>query len=190
MLENKELKIHLGCGKRNIPGFVHVDIDNHPHIDYIHKINDLPMFANNSADFIYSCHNFEYFDRDEAINVLKEWNRVLKSNGILRMAVPNFEAIVQVYLKYKDLDHKGILGPLYGKWQVQNNKEVSFIYHKTVYDFQSLKKNLENAGFINVRKYNPKEVFPEDYDDHSMAYIPHMDKNGILVSLNIECEKA
>ena len=29
-----------------------------------------------------------------------------------------------------------------------------------------------------------------DYDDHSQAYFPHMDKeNGIHVSLNLECVK-
>ena len=64
------------------------------------------------------------------------------------------------------------------------------IYHKTIYDFVSIKKVLEDCGFGNVRKWNWKEVDHRSIDDYSQAYLPHMDKeNGTLVSLNVECEK-
>ena len=55
------LKLHLGCGKRYIPGFVHVDLDDFPHIDHRVSIARLPMFADESAELIYCCHAFEYF---------------------------------------------------------------------------------------------------------------------------------
>jgi predicted SAM-dependent methyltransferase len=29
-----EIKLHLGCGKRYIPGFIHIDLADYPHIDY------------------------------------------------------------------------------------------------------------------------------------------------------------
>jgi len=64
------------------------------------------------------------------------------------------------------------------------------LYHKTVYSFDSLKDLLEENGFNNVHRYDWKNTIHKDYDDHSQAYFPHMDKeNGLLVSLNIEATK-
>ena len=93
-------------------GFEVLEAENHHYAQSI--------LANNSVDLIYASHVLEYFDRNEVKNVLGEWYRVLKKGGLLRVAVPDFEAIVKVYLKYSDLDHRGILGPLYGKWEGKN----------------------------------------------------------------------
>ena len=42
----------------------------------------------------------------------------------------------------------------------------------------------------DVKKYDWKETDHSEFDDHSQAYIQHMDKeNGILISLNVECVK-
>ena len=86
-------KLHLGCGKRHIPGFVHFDLDDFPHIDYRHEITRLPEIKDGEAELIYCCHAFEYFDRQEAVGVLAEWRRALKPGGILRLAVPDFDAL-------------------------------------------------------------------------------------------------
>lgn len=190
--KNKKTQLYLGAWKRYIPGFIHIDLDNQPQLDYRHDIANLPMFSDNSVDLIYTSHSFEYFDRQKGEEVLKEWRRILKPGGTLRIAVPNFEAIVKVYLKYKkDLDHKGILGPLYGKMLIKEKGKDKTIYHKTVYDFKSLKKVLQLAKFKNIRRYAWKKTIHKDYDDHSRAYVPHMDsKNGILISLNVEATKS
>jgi len=46
------VKLHLGCGKRYIPGFVHVDLADFPHIDYRSDVRSLPMLKDESADLI------------------------------------------------------------------------------------------------------------------------------------------
>jgi predicted SAM-dependent methyltransferase len=185
----KSINLHLGCGKRYIPGFVHIDLDDYPHIDYQSDISDLSMFSDNSVDLIYCCHTFEYFDRQDAQNkILLEWHRVLKKKGILRLAVPDFEALVKVYLQYGDLNK--IAGPLYGRMVIKTPNGEKAIYHKTVYDFSSLKALLESTGFTNVHRYDWHKTIHKDYDDFSQAYIPHMDKeHGLLISLNVEGEK-
>lgn len=184
--QKKPLWLHLGGGKRNIPGFINIDLAKYPHIHYRRSINDLSIFKAGSVDLIYTSHAFEYFDRLEAKEVLKEWRRVLKKGGILRIAVPDFEALVKVYKKYKNLDL--ILGPLYGRWKIAGTKKI--IYHKTVYDFKSLKKLLTENGFKNVKRYDWRKTLHKNYDDYSQAYIPHMQKEkGILISLNVEATK-
>tara|TARA_B100000287_G_scaffold231567_2_gene218026 strand:+ start:3770 stop:4309 length:540 start_codon:yes stop_codon:yes gene_type:complete len=179
------MKLHLGCGERYLEGFIHVDLAGYDHIDHEMPVDNLEIFSDNSVEEIYASHVIEYFDREEIKSVLKEWKRVLKENGVLRLAVPNFPELIKVYEISDDLSK--ILGPLYGKWKIDKKN----IYHKTVYDEKSLKIILEQAGFRNIRKWDWKTVFSDhNYDDHSQAYFPHMDKeNGIHVSLNLECVK-
>ncbi len=179
------MKLHLGCGKRYIPGFAHVDFSDYAHIDYKRDIGDLSMFEDGMASLIYASHALEYFDREEVKGVLSEWRRVLKEKGILRLAVPDFEALIKIYKDQEDLNR--ILGPLYGRWEAIPGK---WIYHKTAYDFTSLKDLLESNGFRDVRRYDWRETVHKDRDDYSQAYIPHMDKeNGLLISLNVEAAK-
>ncbi len=181
------MKLHLGCGKRNIPGFVNVDLANFPHIDHRTSVTDLSMFDDGSVELIYASHVFEYFDREQAPTVLSEWHRVLAPGGVLRLAVPDFSALVSVYEETGDV--LKITGPLYGRMAVDGDGG-SVIYHRTVYDFDSLSTVLETAGFKSVKRYDWRQTVHRNHDDHSQAYFPHMAKdNGILVSLNIEAVK-
>lgn len=182
------MKLHLGCWTRDIPGFINVDLADLPHIHYKTSIDKLPMFADNSVELIYSSHNFEYFDRTEAVSVLKEWSRVLKPQGTLRIAVPDFDRLLDVYRSTGTLER--ILGPLFGRMPILTPEGEKILYHKTVYTYDSLKKVLEENGFTNVRRYDWRDTIHKDYDDHSQAYFPHMDKeNGLLISLNLEADK-
>ena len=181
------MKLHLGSGKRYLEGYIHVDLSDHEHIDYKQSIDDLKIFEDNSVEEIYASHVFEYFDLEHAKVVLAEWKRVLIKGGILRLAVPDFDNLLKVYEKTSDIEK--ILGPLFGKWEI--TKE-NYSYHKVVYNNKLLTSILEEAGYKNVKQWDWRIVFREnkDYDDHSQAYFPHMDKeNGIHVSLNLQAQK-
>lgn len=177
------IRLHLGCGKRNFgESWFHVDGGNFPHLNS-HDITKL-TFSDNTVDLIYSSHLIEYFDREEIVLVLKEWKRVLKPNALLRLAVPDFETMVRLYTNGYPLGN--FLGPLYGKHLMGNTT----VYHKTAYDFKSLKDLLEANGFYDVVRYDWRKTDHSNFDDHSQAYLPHMDKeNGTLISLNVECKK-
>lgn len=180
--------VHLGCGKRYLKGYIHVDLADFPHIDFRHEIRSLPMFEDKSVDLIYASHCFEYFDRVEAVDVLKEWRRVLKKGGLLRLAVPDFEGLIKVYEKYHDLDR--VIGPMFGRWPIPGGNTV--VYHKTIYDLSALQDKLIECGFSNVSRWVPEEVFAGEnagFDDYSRAYVPHMDRNGIHVSLNLQAKR-
>jgi len=185
-----EIKLHLGSGKRNLLGYVHVDIDNLPHIDYCSEIHDLHMFKDNSVSEIYSCGAIGYYDAEGIKVLLKEWRRVLKPNGILRVSVVDFEKQVQLYVKSKKIDSLGVLGPIYGRWEYTDPAgNTGVAYKKNSYDYDYLVKTLQENGFKDCKRYNYENFLPDGYDDYSAAYVPHKDKNGTHIMLNVECRK-
>ena len=178
------MKLHLGCGKKYIEGFKHVDLLDFNHIDYRTSVDDLHFAEDNSIDMIYAAHILEHFGRLEYKAVLKEWFRVLKPNGILRVSVPSFESVVKYYNE-KDDNLELLLGLLVG-----GQKIGQYDYHKMIFDQKLLTKDLADIGFTNVQTYDWKETEHSGIDDYSQAYLPHMDKeNGLLMSLNLEAVK-
>ena len=176
-------KLHLGCGKRLLHGWKHVDIVEYPHIDYLQSIDKLDNFPDGSVESLYACHCLEHFKRHEIQNVLNEWSRVLKKDGEIYISVPDFEAITAEYHSNGN-KLEPILGLLYGG---QDN-EYNIHYH--TFDFQFIKKLLINAGFYSIARYDWREFLPDGFDDFSRAYLPHMDVgNGRLMSLNISAVK-
>ena len=176
------MKLHLGSGMRYIPGWVHVDAVDLPHIDVRHEVNRLPMFPNGSASVIYCCHVLEHFYRSEARQTLLEWYRILKPGGLLRIAVPDFEAITEVYSKNKNLNE--VLGLLFGR------QDFLYNFHYTVFDYATLSTLLSNCGYTNIRRYDWRKTEYAGIGDFANAHLPHMHlQSGRLMSLNIEAEK-
>jgi predicted SAM-dependent methyltransferase len=177
------MKLHLGCGKRNFGNsWIHVDKDAYPHVSW-NSVVSLP-FDDQSCDLVYASHLLEYFDRGDVVGVINEWKRVLKTNGILRIAVPDFEVISKLYVN-GEYSLNNFLGPLYGKMGDPP------VYHKTTYDFNSLSDLLLNkCAFESIHRYDWRTTEHSSIDDHSQAYLPHMDKtNGVCISLNVEAVK-
>ena len=182
MIKKENIKLHLGCGKRYIPGFIHIDQRRLPHVDYVQDVCDLSNFKDNSIDLIYSCHLLEHFKRVEINKILAEWYRVLKKGATLRIAVPGFEEIIKIYKKYKDL--KLVLGPIVG------GQDYEFNSHYMIFDFKTLKEHLKIVGFKRIKRFDWRTTEHAHIDDYSQAYIPHMDKDkGMPISLNVEAIK-
>ncbi len=178
------IKVNLGCGWRNFgKDWYHIDGGDYEHLDS-KDIFNLP-FEDNSVDLIYASHVIAYFPRNVIPDLLKIWKSKLKPGGILRLGTPDFSVMNTLYESGQcSLD--SFLGPLYGRMTM----DTDIIYHKTVYDYNSLSKILYNVGFETVESWNWRETEHAEHDDHSQAYIPHMDKdNGTLISLNLQAIK-
>lgn len=174
--------LHLGAGNIRIPGFTNIDIRPLPGIDYVASADKLGMFESGSVDMIYNASVLEHFHRNDTQRVLKEWYRVLKPGGLLRISVPDFEAAAKLYLQTHNLGL--ILGCLCGGQDYEEN------FHYMWFDFAYLTTLLFETGFKNVRRYDWRQTIHKDYDDHSQAYYPHMNKAvGMLMSLNVEADK-
>lgn len=178
------MKIAMGCGWRNYgPEWFHVDGHSYDHVQFRDiTLYDLP---DNTVDIIYASHFIAYFSKDELKDLLKDWMRVLKKDGILRIATPDFHALHKVY----DLTHMldMVIGPLYGEMKMNGVT----IHHKTAYTYKTLYAFLKECGFREIETYDWRQTEHADVDDHSQAYmLPKGDKEkGMLVSLNVQCKK-
>ena len=172
------MKLHLGCGKRILEGYVNIDIQGVCDINA--DISHLP-YTDSSVSEIYACHVLEHFGRHEVMDVLSEWSRVLEDGGSIYLAVPDIDSAISYYLKHGDL------APLYGQfWGGQ--KDV-YDYHKFGFTFKSLEGFLSRCGFENASRYDTFSYLPKDFDDYSKSYLPHMDFSGHLLSLNVTATK-
>ncbi len=174
------MKLHLGCGRRFIDGFVHMDLSPAKHIDILGDVRKVPL-PSGSVELIYASHVLEHFGRHEYRDVLAEWFRVLSPEGVLRLSVPDFAACAALYHEGGLTDRlSGLTGLLVGGQRDSND------FHKMVFDEQSLRQDLLETGFRTVRGWDWRETEHWMVDDYSQAYIPHMDKTGRLMSLNLE----
>lgn len=175
-------KLHLGCGKKVIPGWVNIDaVPQTPDV-YVDDVSILETIADMTADEIYACHVLEHFGRNSIVFVLKTWFQKLRPGGTIRISVPD---VCAVFEKYQEGTPLSVLtGLLYGG---QRNE---YDYHKIGFDFMTLNAALESAGFVDVQRYDWQKTDHAEMDDYSQAYLPHMDKkNGTLMSLNVEAKR-
>ena len=176
------MKLHIGCGKVILPDWTNLDILPHRGVDVVDDVRYLSKIADSSCDIIYACHVLEHISRINIDNTLKLWYTKLKPNGILRIAVPNFEKIVSWYLRTGNLEE--VLGLLIG------GHDDEWDRHGMIFDSNLLKLKLSLAGFRSSSEWDWKETEHCLYDDFSQAYLPHMKKTtGTLMSLNIEAIK-
>ena len=171
---NPPIKLHLGCGGRRLDGYVHIDARDLPGLDYVATVDELNAFEDNSVDLIYACHVFEHIKRPAQLGILRYWRRKLKSGGTLRLSVPDFATLSELYLEW-GVTFWRIVGPLYGRQDYPEN------VHYCGFDHEYLAWLLTEAGFHTIRRWWPYEVFPVDYDDYSKAKIEHAE-----ISLNLE----
>jgi predicted SAM-dependent methyltransferase len=177
-------KLHLGCGKRYLEGFYHIDALDFPHVDHRGPVDDLSFIPDGTAELVYACHVLEHFGRNEVQRVLREWQRVLRPGGILRLGVPDFAACAELYCAGKLSSLRLICGPMVGGQRDQ------YDYHKMIFDEPLLTELLLEAGFRETRRWDWRKVEHGHVDDYSQSYLPHMDKeNGRLISLNLEAVK-
>lgn len=182
----KEIKLNLGCGDVKLHGFIGLDGK------FGDDITDLD-YEDNSVDEIYSSHTLEYFDQIEVVDVLREWYRVLKKGGIIRLAVPDFEKLTTLYLatqmgleEFPKTEIRDIIGPLMGRMEMDGD----LIFHKNLFDEETLSQLMYQVGFKRIKRYDCESVKPfSKVDDQSHCYKVHMDKSSNLLSLNLEATK-
>jgi len=112
-------------------------------------------FKTSSVDCIYTSHMFEHLSQDGAKKFLKDARRVLKSGGIIRIALPDLKVAVDDYLQSNDADAfmRDIAvqaPPIKSISQKISLFLTGYRHHQWMYDGISLTKLLLEMGFKNV----------------------------------------
>lgn len=171
------VRVHLGCGPVDIPGYVNVDMLPLPHVHHVCGVQRLKVFADESIDLLYACHVLEHVPRRELRETLEEWRRVLRPGGVLRISVPDFDLL----LKMRDGEGSlaAIQDPLFGSF------EHAYDLHHSAFDEATLGARLTEAGFSSVRAWDPVVTGVAPHGDWSARTI--RGKRGEYpVSLNLE----
>lgn len=146
-------KLHLGCGRYYLDDYINIDFksDDNVHPDVVADIRCLP-FKDNSIKEISAYHVFEHIPRQESMDVLEEWKRVLSQDGKLEIECPDFERNCIDFLKSKDDVDKMLIN-------------MAFIFggdsaapedaHRWGYSAGVMRRMLEDIGFISIRKLIP-----------------------------------
>jgi predicted SAM-dependent methyltransferase len=97
------LRLNVGCGAARFPGWVNIDVI--PGADLTLNVTKGLPFDDRSVDLIYNEHFMEHLTLEDAENVLRDFKRCLKVGGILRIAMPDLDALVENYSRdWKDQD--------------------------------------------------------------------------------------
>lgn len=90
--------LNLGCGHRYHPNWTNVNFTSTGENVIAHNLQLGIPFPDSSFDVVYHSHVLEHFSKLDAHKFLEECYRVLRPQGILRVVVPDLEAIAKAYL--------------------------------------------------------------------------------------------
>jgi predicted SAM-dependent methyltransferase len=175
VLPSSPLKLHLCCGDKRLPGFIGVDIRAEVSPDIIASVEDLSIFSTASASEIYFCHGPEHLSHNQIGSCLCEIRRILMPGGTLRLAMPDFDRLVNLYVD-KIVSFQDIHPALYGGQEYPEN------VHFSGHNMQSISQLLTKSGFVKIERYDAKSFLPVDYFDWSLHRL-----KGVQTSLNVKC---
>ena len=170
--------IHLGCGEQNDSRWINVDAQPFPHIHFVGSVEKLSMFPANYADLIYACHVLEHISYQRYPDILKEWRRVLKPGGILRIAVPDFDKFISIYQTEKN-NINPILPPMMGAQDCEHG------FHRGIFNERYLSNLFFTAGFREVGGWDPTTAPDYPFNDWAKKLV----QGKYPISLNLEAVK-
>ena len=171
-----EFKLNIGA-RVKADGWKNFDINPGPGVDYVGDCRDLSQFADNSVDVIYASHILEHLSYQREIHAaLGEWLRVLVPGGLVMISVPDFEALVRMFVDPATTGEQRfyIMRVIFG------GQMDPFDFHHVGLTFEFVNSYLYQTGFRDIRKVKELGIFP----DSSTQRIGDM-----LLSLNMTARK-
>jgi len=161
-------KLHIGCGKNILPGWLNSDVDLEDGKVFIDATARLP-FHDGTVDYIFSEHFIEHLSYDDGMRFLKECYRVLRPGGRVRIATPDLQFLVDLYSDHladlqKSYIHSvnkklvpHIDGSLRNSSVFTINNFFFKLCHNFIYDFALLRDTMTFVGYRDITRYAPGE---------------------------------
>lgn len=146
------MKINYGAGETKLKGYINIDIEESVKPDLLLDIRKQPFpYENDSVDEITCIHNIEHIEYKYHETIFTEFHRVLKKDGRLFLAYPEFEICSKYFLE----NHKGLKdfwrATLYGRQLYPGD------YHVTPMITRDLIWMLTDLGFVGIAS-NPEPM--------------------------------
>lgn len=173
------LRLHVGCGDIDAPGFINVDARPQPHVHLVtDDLFDLGMIPDDTVDLVYMCHVLEHVALDAVVPTLREMHRILRPGGVLRLSVPDFDLLVDAYTasgRHLGAVERALMGG-------QNH---AFNFHYAVFNAERLRGSLLESGFSSTRPWDPSSCEHHDFEDWA-SRPAHWRGGEFPISLNLE----
>lgn len=143
-------KLNVGCGGRRIEGYTGVDLVKRPGTDIVAPADKIPLEDGSCAE-VMAIHLIEHVHRWEAINLLREWYRLLAPSGLLVLEAPDLIKCCRNIIegvKGKHPDQLGLWG-LFGDDRLRD----PLMMHCTGWTFATLAPIVMQAGFVEPTEH-------------------------------------
>lgn len=136
-------KVNLGCGFDIRAGYLNIDLNDFHKPDLIADVTKLDMLPNNYFEEILAYDILEHIERTRTIDVLMEWNRILKINGILHLQVPSLIDLAELLKQNQDNISKSteLIQACFGTQNYTGD------FHYTSFTRQLLTHQLSESGY-------------------------------------------
>lgn len=135
----QEIKLNIGSGKQALEGYVSIDA-------HFGNIAFPLAYGDETVAECRASHILEHFPQGQTLDVLKDWARVLKPGGWLKIAVPDFTYIAKEYVE-GNVDGLPLFGYLMGGQLDEND------YHKAAFNEATLRYLLVEAGLTDIQPW-------------------------------------
>ncbi len=164
---SKKAVLHVGCGgadRRSLPQLfqsgwneIRLDIDPCAMPDVVASMLDMSPVTAASVDAVFSSHNIEHLHPHEVDVALREFRRVLKSDGMVVLTCPDLQSVCALVAddKLEEAAYVSPAGPiapldiLYGLRSAMAAGNL-YMAHKTGFTAKSLDRALRESGFQTV----------------------------------------
>ncbi len=130
-------------------------LGNHEFIH--HDLSHSIPLKDQTVDFIYSSHFLEHLFKNDAERLLIDCYRVLKSDGVIRVSIPDLDYAISLYAQ-------GEKDKMLANYFFVEDRGSFLSSHKYMYDFDSLKSLLEKIGFTQIERCAYQEGKTPDID--------------------------
>lgn len=158
-LRDGENYLHLGCGPNAVEGMVNADFFGplrfwrskrtlEWRLDLRYPLNCRDAVL----DGVFTEHTLEHLYPDEAARLLGELFRVMKPGALIRVTVPDLEKYVDFYTGQLDADEAALFRTKFPTGAAAIRSLSQNYLHRALWDFEELKRYLEQAGFRDVQR--------------------------------------
>ncbi len=151
------------CGGRNPldpKKYLNVDIVDLPKVDLAFDITKKFPMDDGVIEEIFSAATLEHLRKPHVDGVLREFFRILKPGGLLRVSTPDIEAIARGLLAGDDLDI--VNQHFFGKYKSDQTEDYDL--HRWMYPAPAMIRVLQEIGFVRA------ERIPMDVGLHDPKY--------------------